>query len=218
MKNKNKNDLPPTERKSPVGGFSGSGLAAPIQSWQNKSKGGRSFFGRRGQATTEVVLLFPIFMFFLFAFAKVYALLILVQKMEIASYYAARRWQLESHRNVDYEGDDSSVLQRDIQTRVSKYLGYDSPAASFLDLQDKQAQLNISRTQVWQVVTLKVRTKPVNMPFYRTGKGAGADDGGDPNKKSSRATGYELEVTKYVPNRDRPIAFVLQGLKDPPKD
>jgi len=45
----------------------------------------------RGQATTEVVLLLPLFMFFLFAFAKVFAMLVLVQKMEVASYYAARR-------------------------------------------------------------------------------------------------------------------------------
>ena len=50
--------------------------------------------GRKGQAMTEVVLLFPIVMFFLFAFAKVFALLILMQKLEIASFNAARRWQL----------------------------------------------------------------------------------------------------------------------------
>ena len=53
----------------------------------------------QGQATTETVLLFPIFLFFLFAFAKIFALLVLVQKMEIASYYAARRWQLDLPRS-----------------------------------------------------------------------------------------------------------------------
>ena len=69
----------------------------------------RAFRGRRdenGQATTEVVLLFPLFMFFLFAFAKLFALLILVQKLEIASFYAARRWQLESHRKMAYTGPE----------------------------------------------------------------------------------------------------------------
>ena len=149
---------------------------------------------RPGQAMTETVLLFPLFMFFLFAFAKIYALLILVQKVEIASFYAARRWQLESHRNVNYVQGNDNQLQTDIQSKVSDYLGYGQSAGRFLDLMGRSAQLNINRTQVWQVVTLTVRTHPLHMPFYHS-------------------AGFTFEVTKYVPNRDRPIAFILPGLQ-----
>ncbi|MBI2790039.1 MAG: pilus assembly protein [Elusimicrobia bacterium] len=159
-------------------------------------------FGRRGQATTETVLLFPIFMFFLFAFAKVFALLILMQKLEIASFYAARRWQLESHRNASYEGWDEGTLRTHIQEKVLTYLGYGTPAAKFLDLVDFCRQtancpnkpgVTVQRTQVWNVVTVTACTKPLQMPFYKT-------------------TGFVVCSTKYVPNRDRPIAFVLPGI------
>lgn len=148
--------------------------------------------GRRGQAMTEVVLMFPMFMFFLFAFAKVFALLVLVQKIEIASFYAARRWQLESHRNIDFEGTDQN-LKKNIELYVSNYLGYGKPAGKFLDLEGTGAVVTVERTQVWQVVTVSVRTRPINLPFYKT-------------------QGFKFDVTKYVPNRDRPIAFVLPGL------
>ena len=154
---------------------------------------------RRGQATTETVLLFPLFMFFLFAFAKVYALLILVQKIEIASFYAARRWQLESHRNVTYKSADDA-LQVDITRKALAYVGYGSPAQGFLGLGNcsggQTPGVGVSRTQVWQVLTLTVCSRPVETPFY----------------KNSR--GFVFEVTKYIPNRDRPIAFVLPGLQN----
>jgi hypothetical protein len=157
-----------------------------------------------GQATTEVVLLFPIFMFFLFAFAKIFAMLILVQKMEIASYYAARRWQLESHRNVDYESDDSGLLRSDIERKASEYLGFCSAARprcseKFLDLvrlTGHGARLSVTRTQVWNIVTLTVQTRPFNIAWMY------------------RSPGFTFERTKYVPNRDRPIAFVLPGLRE----
>ena len=159
----------------------------------------KSALGRRGQATTEVVLLLPVFMFFLFAFAKIFAMLILVQKMEVASFYAARRWQLESHRNVEYEPDDTGKLRNDIEAKVSEYLGYDSKGVeSFLDLvrlTGHGARLDVTRTQVWNIVTLTVRTKPIEIGWiYKT-------------------RGFKFEVSKYVPNRDRPIAFVLPGLQ-----
>ncbi|OGR99484.1 MAG: hypothetical protein A2V88_04595 [Elusimicrobia bacterium RBG_16_66_12] len=172
---------------------------------------------RRGQAMTETVLLFPLFMFFLFAFAKIFALLILVQKIEIASTYAARRWQLESHRNAAWEGWDDGTLRQDIQAKVLSYIGYGSASVSmnwgssqtggntsqasvsnFLDLtpsckNGKVPGVAVQRTQVWNVVTVTVCTKPLSMPFYKT-------------------TGFVFESTKYVPNRDRPIAFILPGL------
>jgi len=147
-----------------------------------------------GQATTEVVLLLPLFMFFLFAFSKVFALLVLVQKMEVASYYAARRWQLESHRNVQFEPFDDSRLCPDIEGKVKGYLGFDNPTVkNFLALDDVKV-CPVVRTQVWNVVTLTVRTAPVNVPLFKN-------------------QGFKFEVVKYVPNRDRPIAFVLPGLQ-----
>lgn len=154
--------------------------------------------GARGQATTEVVLLFPLFMFFLFAFAKVFALLVLVQKIEIASFYAARRWQLESHRNVAYEADDQK-LKADISEKVLSYIGYGTPAGNFLDLTDSCRRggtvgVDVERTQVWQVVSVTVCTKGLDMAFYKS-------------------PGFQFEVTKYVPNRDRPIAFILPGMQ-----
>ena len=155
----------------------------------------------RGQATTEVVLLVPLFMFFLFAFAKIFAILILVQKMEIASYYAARRWQLESHRNVEYEGSDSGALLNDITDRVKDYVGFNNAGmAHFLDLQTSCRDgsvtgVAVQRTQVWNVVTVTVCTRPYDIAWMY------------------HSPGYKFEVTKYVPNRDRPIAFVLPGLQ-----
>lgn len=158
--------------------------------------------GKKGQAMTEVVLLFPVFMFFLFAFVKIFAMLILVQKMEIASYYAARRWQLESHRNVDFEGDDSALMN-DIEAKVSEYIGYGGPNEKFLGLMrltGHGARFDCTRTQVWNVCTLTVRTAPVSDTTNWAGW-------------MYKSTGYTFEVTKYVPNRDRPIAFVLPGLQ-----
>ncbi len=159
--------------------------------------------GRAGQATTEVVLLFPIFVFFLFAFAKIFALLILVQKLEIASFYAARRWQLESHRNVAYEGFDQGQLLSNINGNVMGYLGYNTPSvASFLDLDtscrstqtcpSSSPGVQVQRAQVWNVVTVTVCTKPLTTPLYTS-------------------PGFVFCSTKYVPNRDRPIAFILPG-------
>ena len=163
-------------------------------------------FGKTdGQAMTEVVLLFPMFMFFLFAFAKVFAMLMLVQKVEIASYYAARRWQLESHRNVDYAKDDGDGagcggLCHDIESKALEYVGYGSKLQGFLGLghncnSGKRVGLHVERTQVWNVVTLTVCTNPIEIGWMYKSKG------------------YTFEVTKYVPNRDRPIAFVLPGLQ-----
>ncbi len=143
---------------------------------------------------TETVLLLPMFVFFLWAFGKIFATLILVQKMEIASYYAARRWQLESHRNYAYIGHDEGVLSSDIVKKVSEYLGYGTPIGKFLDLDGAGPELKIERTQVWQVVYMRVRTKPVAVAWMYKSKG------------------YDFEVTKYVPNRDRPIAFELPGM------
>lgn len=148
-----------------------------------------------GQATTETALLLPVFVFLLFAFAKIFAALVLIQKMEIASYYAARRWQLESHRNFMYVWYDEGDLLGDIKKKVTEYLGYGTSMGKFFDLDGTGPEIKVERTQVWQVVYLRVKTKPVVVSWMYQSKG------------------FDFEITKYVPNRDRPIAFELPGMK-----
>ena len=173
--------------------------------------------GRPGQAMTEVVLLFPLFLVIVFITAKIFALLVLVQKLEIASYYAARRWQLESHISADYIGWDENTLKRDIEKNVRGYIGFDTPAVSkFLNLRDMK--IDVTRTQVWNVVTLTVTTNASGIKLlckYPREAVCAAPYG------QSCLEGYDylcqggkqMEVIKYVPNRDRPIQFVLPGLK-----
>ena len=173
---------------------------------------------RAGQAMTEVVLLFPMFMIIVFITVKIFALLVLVQKMEIASYYAARRWQLESHLNANYAASyDIGFLRKDIEDKVKGYLGFNSPSVSkFLNL--RGLDLTIMRTQVWNVVTLTVTTNAAGVDMlckYPKQVICAAPFG------SECLSGYDyictggktLEVIKYVPNRDRPIQFVLPGLQ-----
>lgn len=177
---------------------------------------------RRGQAMTEVVLLFPIFMVIVFMMAKLFAILVLVQKLEIASYYAARRWQLESHLNAQYEGDDG-ILEKDILKKVEGYLGFSGAAASggkFLGI--SEVKLKIDRTQVWNVVNLTVLTSsfrigllcnPDMNAICHDPKGVDYGPNCDAGYKYLCTEGGKLEVIKYVPNRDRPIQFVLPGLQ-----
>lgn len=173
--------------------------------------------GRPGQAMTEVVLLFPMFLVIVFMTAKIFAILVLVQKMEIASYYAARRWQLESHLNADHVNWDENTLKKDIEKKVKGYIGFDTPGVSkFLNL--KEFKMEVVRTQVWNVITITVTTNPAGIKMlckYPKQAVCAAPYG------ISCLNGYDymcqggkqLEVIKYVPNRDRPINFVLPGLK-----
>ncbi|MDD2806597.1 MAG: hypothetical protein PHV33_13680 [Elusimicrobiales bacterium] len=173
--------------------------------------------GRSGQAMTEVVLLFPLFLVIVFMTAKIFAILVLVQKLEIASYYAARRWQLESHLSADWANWDETTLKKDIEKNVRGYLGFETPAVSkFLNLKDMK--IEVVRTQVWNVVTLTVTTNPAGVKILckypkqavcTYPYGAACMNGHDYLCQG----GKQLEVIKYVPNRDRPIQFVLPGLK-----
>jgi len=167
---------------------------------------------------TEVVLLFPLFMLVVFMTAKMFALLVLVQKMEIGSYYAARRWQLESHLNAEFAANwDDPWLRKDIEDKVKGYVGFDTPSVKkFLNL--RSLKLEVVRTQVWNVVTLTVETDPAGIGLLckypkqvvcASPYGAACSNGYD----YLCAGGKQLEVVKYVPNRDRPIQFVLPGLK-----
>lgn len=169
---------------------------------------------RRGQATTEVVLLFPIFFILTLFIVKIYGLLVIVQKTEIASFYAAKRWQLESHRATKYaDGWDNTFLKKDIEKKVLDYIGFNNASTrKFLSL--RKVELDIERTAVWNNVILKVNTYPPNIPFLcsydirqvcKRPYGAACERGYNfiCNK------GGTIEVIKAVPNRDRPISFRL---------
>lgn len=177
-----------------------------------------SLFSRRGQATTEVVLLFPIFFILTLFILKIYGLLVLMQKAEIASFYAARRWQLESHRVTEYaSGWDKNFLLKDITDKVKDYIGYThEPTRKFLSL--RNVEVNIERTEFWQVVTLEISTYPPNIPLIcRYDK---RDICKYPyGEKCFRGynylceTGGIIKVIKNVPTRDRPISFNLPTSK-----
>jgi Flp pilus assembly protein TadG len=181
----------------------------------------RRLANRRGQATTEVVLMFPIFMIILFAIAKIFALLVVVQKMEIASYYAARRWQLESHRNSQYESSfDNTSLRLDIQDKIQQYIGVNNAQVKkFLGLKSVNFPIPV-RTQVWNIVTIQVTVSPSGLQLFckypvntvcasYASQGAACANG----YNFICSSGKTFEVTKYVPNRDRPIQFELPGLQ-----
>jgi len=176
---------------------------------------------RFAQAMTEVVLLFPVFIIILYFTAKIFSLLVLVQKMEVAAYYAARKWQLESHIYSGYATTwDEPVLKETIKDKVAEYIGFNNAGIrKFLNLKDNGLDLEITRTQVWNVVTLRVHTNPSGIALLcKYPKQAVCVD---KFKNQYCETGYDficsggkaLEVIKYVPNRDRPIAFVLPGLQ-----
>ena len=169
---------------------------------------------RRGQATTEVVLLFPIFFILTLFIIKIYGLLIVLQKTEIASAYAARRWQLESHRAVKYtQAWDKNFLIPDIKKKVQDYIGFTNPAMrKFLSL--RKVDLEIKRYEVWNSVTITVSTYPPRIPLL-----CSYDKREVCKRPYGQACmrGYNficekggtLQVVKQVPNRDRPIGFIL---------
>jgi len=173
--------------------------------------------GKKGQATTEMVLLFPVFMILMFALVKTFALLVLIQKLEISSYYAARRWQLESHHQTKYMTWDQGWLRNDIEDNVKEYLGFKSRSIKgFLNLKD--AKLSITRTAVWNVVTLQITTNPSGVKLlckYNRNRVCGAPFGLNCQRGYNYlcTSGGALTAIKYVPNRDRPIQFELPGLQ-----
>ena len=173
---------------------------------------------RRGQATTEVVLLFPIFFILALFIIKIYGLLIVLQKAEIASAYAGRRWQLESHRATKYtSGWDKNFLIPSITKQVQNYIGFNNPATrKFLSL--RKVDVDIKRYEVWNVITITVATYPPRIPLL-----CSYDKREVCKRPYGQAcmrgynficeTGGTLQVVKQVPNRDRPIGFILPNSK-----
>ena len=170
---------------------------------------------RRGQATTEVVLLFPLFFILTLFIIKIYGLLLLVQKAQIAGFYAGRRWQLESHRALQFHQWDKNFLQRDIEKKVQAYLGFNNPAQKkFLAM--RRVKLEIGRTNVWNTVTITINTYPPRIPFLCAYDKRIVCEYpyGDACMKGYNficENGGDVIVTTNVLNRDRPHPFVLPG-------
>lgn len=172
------------------------------------------FLNNKGQATTEVVLLFPLFFILALFIIKIYGLLIIVQKTEIASFYAARRWQLESHRAAKFSQTwDDNFLRKDIEDKVQSYIGFKNPSIKkFLSL--RKVYITVERTNVWNIINLTVETHPPRLPLLC------AYDKRDVCKAPYTQacfrgynflceSGGKIVVTKNVPNRDRPISFLM---------
>ncbi len=168
------------------------------------------FRSRQGQATTEVVLLFPLIVIFVLFIIKIFGLLVLSQKMEIAGYYAARRFQLQSHETDYYQRTwDRRFLIKDIQDKVENYLGFDNPGMrKFLSL--NELKMDINRSGTWTKVVLTARTKPPRIRFLcNYNKDQVCDR--DPKCLKGYAflceTGGEVSVIKYVGHNERPAPY-----------
>lgn len=171
----------------------------------------RLFSSRKGQATTETVLLFPLFVIFILFIIKIFGLLILNQKMEIAGYYAARRFQLQSHETDYYAATwDRRFLKKDIQKKVENYLGFDNAGMrKFLNLKD--LKMNIITSGTWVKVTLTARTQPPRLPFlckYNKDRVCRNDDKCLKGYAFLCETGGEVNVIKYVGHNDRPMPYM----------
>ncbi|MFC1522094.1 hypothetical protein ACFL6Y_06770 [Elusimicrobiota bacterium] len=148
----------------------------------------------KGQATTELVLLVPLFLIFAIAIIKIFLIAIMVQKMELSMYYAGRRWMLESHKNMFFSKDKKhgdKMLIKKIKKKIQNDLGYNNPVLRKLMGLEK-VDFKVKRTIVYGVLKLKVRAKGI-LPFQ-------------PNKIK------EWEIIKYVPTRDRPIGWAIPSV------
>ena len=163
----------------------------------------------RGQATTETVLLFPIMVIFIIFIIKIFGLLVLTQKMEIAGFYAARRFQLQSHTTDYLQRWDTRYLQKDIQKKVEEYIGFNNPAmVRFLSL--RSLNLTIKTSGTWTKVVLTVHTAPPRIKFLcKYDKLQLCQN--DPHCLSGYAflceTGGEIEITKYVGPNERVLPW-----------
>ena len=165
---------------------------------------------RQGQATTEVVLLFPVFVIFILFVIKILGLLVLSQKMEIAGYYAARRFQLQSHVTDYYANTwDRRFLEKDIQKKIENYLGFDNPGMrQFLSL--NTLKMDITRSGTWIKIVLTARTKPPRIRFlcnYNKDRVCDRDDKCLKGSAFLCETGGEISVIKYVGNNERPNPY-----------
>ena len=168
------------------------------------------FFSRKGQATTETVLLFPVFVIFIVFIIKIFGLLVLTQKMEIAGFYAARRYQLQSHISSYLARWDRRYLQKDIEKKVEAYLGFNNPGMKrFLSL--RELNIKIETQATWTKVTMTVFTAPPRIKFL-----CKYDKLQLCENDQSCLTGYaflcekggQIQVIKYVGPNERVVPYI----------
>ena len=165
---------------------------------------------RRGQATTEVVLLFPFFVIFILFVIKIFGLLVLSQKMEIAGYYAARRFQLQSHETDYYQNTwDRRYLEKDIQEKLESYLGLNNPGMrKFLSV--SKLTMDIARSGTWTRITLTAHTRPPRIRFlcnYNKDEVCYRDAKCLKGYAFLCETGGEVSVIKYVGKNERVVPY-----------
>lgn len=165
---------------------------------------------RKGQATTEVVLLFPVFLIFILFIIKIFGLLVLDQKLEIAMFYAARRFQLQSHE-TDYYADtwDRRFLEKDIKKKVEDYLGFNNEGMrKFLSL--REIKLDINRSGTWTKMVLTARTRAPRIRFlcnYNKDRVCERDEKCLKGYNFLCETGGTIELTRYVGKNERPAPY-----------
>ena len=168
------------------------------------------FVSNRGQATTETVLLFPILVIFIIFIIKIFGLLVLTQKMEIAGFYAARRYQLQSHTTEFLQRWDRNFLKKDIQRKVEDYLGFNNRGMKRL-LSLRSLKLNINTSGTWIKIKMTVRTAPPRINFlckYNKYKLCEDNQSCYVGYAYLCETGGEIEVIKYVGPNERVLPWV----------
>ncbi len=168
------------------------------------------FHSRKGQATTETVLLFPVLVIFILFIIKIFGLLVLSQKMEIAGFYAARRFQLQSHTTDYLQRWDRRYLTKDIKKKVEDYLGFNNEGMRKL-LSLRNLKLDINTSGTWTRVVLTVYTAPPRIKFlcdYDKLQLCQNEMSCLKGFEFLCETGGQLQVIKYVGPNERVLPYV----------
>ena len=170
-----------------------------------------SLRARRGQATTEMVLLFPVLIVFILFIIKIFGLMVLNQKMQMAGNYAARRFQLQSHETPYYQqGWDRRFLKKDIQRKVEEIIGVNNPGMrQFLSL--NTFRMEIDTRPNWTKVVLIANTKAPRIPFlcnYDKDKVCDRDRYCLRGYSFLCENGAQFEVNKFAGKNERPLPYM----------
>ncbi len=167
--------------------------------------------GCKGQSTTEMVLLSPVVIVFVLFIIKIFGLLVLNQKMQMAGSYAARRFQLQSHVTEYYEkGWDRRFLKKDIQRKIEEMIGFNNPGMrQFLSL--NSFRMDIDTRNNWTKIVLTANTKAPRIAFlckYDKDKVCDRDRYCLRGYNFLCEEGAKVEVVKYVSPNARPAPYV----------
>jgi hypothetical protein len=176
----------------------------------------RTLFNVKGQATTEIVLLLPLFLIFILFMIRIFGLLVMMQKLEIAAVYAAKRWQQEAHATPEYAfGWDMNFLKKDIEKRVGDYIGVNNAAVrSSTGLQTFSMEIDRSE-DFWDKLVFEAYTRPPKLGVLC--KYDKLEICSKERIMAACLRGYDyicesggtLQVTKYVHIRQRPVQFEI---------